>query len=36
MSSGFKQMLLLKIPAKQGTIAESGAETIIKGLKYDS
>jgi hypothetical protein len=36
MASGFKQMLLLKIPAKQGIISESGADTIIKGLKYDS
>jgi len=26
MSSGFKQMLLLKILAKQGIIAESGAK----------
>jgi hypothetical protein len=26
MSSGFKQMLLLKIPAKQGIIAESEAK----------
>jgi len=26
MSSGFEQMLLLKIPAKQGIIAESEAE----------
>jgi hypothetical protein len=32
MSSGFKQMLLLKIPAKQGVPTESEAETIIKGL----
>ena len=27
MSSGFKQMLLLKIPAKQGIIAESEAKS---------
>jgi len=30
MSSGFKQMLLLKIPAKQGIIAKSeGNEAVI-------
>jgi len=31
MSSGFKQVLLLKIPGKQGIIAESEAK-IEKGL----
>lgn len=31
-SSGFKQMLLLKTPPKQGVPTESEAETIIKGL----
>jgi hypothetical protein len=34
MSSGFKQMLLLKIPAKQGIIAESEARPKIERALY--
>ena len=35
MSSGFKQVLLLKIPAKQGIIAESRPDRyIVPEIRY--